>query len=107
MNETQIEQKVQAEVQTGLSWIQKHERILIVALVLIFGSWFGNHWLNVKAESDNRAAVIAEQQLDVQKAKDAQLAAQVAQLGTQYQVVLSQLSAQNAQIAAAMNNRTV
>lgn len=107
MNETQIEQKVQAEVQTGLTWLQRHERIimaLIITVALLLG---GNKYLNVVAARDQKQAVIAEKQLDEQKAKDAQLAAQVAQLGTQYQVVVSQLSAQNAQIAAAMNNRTV
>jgi hypothetical protein len=107
MNETQIEQAAEARIQSGLTWIQRHERILIVALVLTFGSWFGNHWLNIKAAADNRAAIIAEKQLDDQKAKDAQLAAQLAQLGQQYQVALRQLSAQNAQLTAAMTNRTV
>lgn len=93
--------------QTTQTWLQKHEKIIIVLLVLLAGSWLGNHWLNIKADDARQLANVAEQQLNNQKAKDVQLASQVSQLNTQYQNVVSQLSAQNAQLAAAVTSRTV
>lgn len=107
MSTTPVTTEVTTAAKSAESWMQKHERIVIVSLVLAAGSWFGNHWIDARADHDNAAAAAAAQQLNDQKAKDAQLAAQVTQLNTQYQGIVAQLSAQNAALASAMQNRTV
>ena len=102
-----VEKDAEAAVAPALTWLQKHERIILVFLVLLAASWLGNHWLNNTAARDKQAATVAAQQLAGQVAKDAQLASQVTQLNTQYQTVIAQLTAQSAQLVAAQQNRTV
>lgn len=102
-----IEQTVKTDATAALTWLQKHERIIIVALVLLAGSWFGDHWLNNTADKDKQQATIAAQQLDEQKTKDTQLASQVSQLTTQYANVTAQLTAANEQLSSAMAQRVV
>jgi predicted negative regulator of RcsB-dependent stress response len=77
-----VEKDVKADAITALSWFQKHERIVITALVLTAGSWFGDHWLNVTAARDKQQAAIQVQQLDAQKTKDTALAQQVTTLAS-------------------------
>lgn len=100
-----IETAVKADATTAKTWLQKHERIVLTALVLLAGSWFGDHWLNVTAAHDKQQAAIAAQQLDEQKTKDTQLAAQVTQLSSQYQTVVTQLTQENAQLTSKVQNR--
>lgn len=92
---------------SALSWLQRHERIVIVFIVLLAGTWIGQKYLNVRADHDKQEASIAAQQLDEQRAKDAQVVAQVNQLNAQYQSVTAQLSQANAQLAAAISNRNI
>lgn len=99
------ESVAKAEGSAGLSWMQKHERIVLTALVLLAGSWFGDHWLNVTAAHDKQQAEIAVQQLDEQKTKDTQLAQQVTTLSTQYQTVVTQLTQENAKLATQVHDR--
>lgn len=107
MNETQIETVVKADTTATLSWLQRHERIILVFLVLAFGSWFGNHWLNNTAAKDKLVATATAQQLNDQKATNATLAAQVATTAAQYQAMVTSLTQQNSQLAAAVSTRTV
>jgi len=89
-----------------LSWLQRHERLLIVAMVLLAGSWGTNHLLNNLASKAETRAQIAEQALVLQKATDAQLAAQSAQVQAQYQAMVTQLTAQNQSLAKAVAERS-
>lgn len=103
----QVEQTVKADTTTALTWLQKHERIVIVFLVLLAGTWLGQKYLDVRANRDKQAATVAVQQLNDQKSQNAQLSTQVAQLNAQYTTLNAQLSAQNAQLIASMSNRVV
>ena len=58
-----VEGDIKVAETTALTWLQKHERIILVFLVLLAASWFGNHWLNNTAAKDKQAATVAAQQL--------------------------------------------
>lgn len=107
MSETaaQVATTVKADATTSLTWLQKHERIVIIFLVLAAVTWLGQKYLDVRADRDKQAATVATQQLDVQKTQNAQLAVQVGQLNNQYQALQVQLTQENAQLAAAMSSR--
>lgn len=90
----------------GVSWLKAHERIIITALVLTAGSWFGDHWLNNVAAKDKQTATIAAEQLQVQQQKDNQIASEVTSLQQQYQAVVSELSQKDQQLDVAMTDRT-
>ena len=97
-----------SEVQVVETWLQKHERLLIVALVLLAGSWGLNHYLNNAAAKAETRAQVAEQALVVSnqayseaKAQSARNDAAEAQVAQQYQAMISALTAQNASLAAA------
>lgn len=107
MTEATIEAAAKADVIEAKTWLQKHERIILVFLILVAGSWFGNHWLNNTAAKDKLVATATAQQLNDQKDKNAQLSSQVATTAAQYQAMVSSLTQQNAQLASAMSNRTV
>jgi len=97
-----------SEVQVVESWLKHHERLLIVAMVLLAGSWGINHYLNNAAAKAETRAQIAEQALVVAnqsyaeaKAQSARNDAAEAQVAQQYQAMISALTAQNASLAAA------
>lgn len=107
MTEAEIVTAVKADSTIALTWLQKHERIIIVFLVLVVGGWLGNHWLNNRAEVADQKVVAAQQVLDTQKAANAQLALEVQQTASQYQAMVNSLTQQNAQLSSAMQSRTV
>jgi hypothetical protein len=92
-------------ISTQLSWLQNYERIVIVALVLLAGSWGLNHFLNNAAAKAETRANVAEQALATQKTADAQNAATVAQVTQQYAAIVQTLQAQNASLAQAVASR--
>lgn len=84
-----------AETQT---WLQKHEKPVIYALILAVVLFLGNKFLNsesAKADARNQAA---QQTLAAQKEANDKLAAQNQQAAAEYQVVLGQLNTQNAKL---------
>ena len=87
------------------SWLQKHERIVIVALVLLVGGWGLGKYLDIAASRSEARATAAEQALVDQKAQNAQYAAQVAQVEQQYVAMVQALAAQNAALAQAVAQR--
>lgn len=87
------------------SWLQKHERIVIVALVLLVGGWGLGKYLDIAASRSEARATAAEQALVNQKAQNAQTLATVTQLTQQYQQLTSTLAAQNASLAASLAAR--
>lgn len=102
---TTTEQVVKTEATAALSWLQRHERIVLVFLVLATVTWLGQKYLDVKSDRAQQAATVAVAQLTEQKNQNAQLATQVGQLSTQYQGLQVQLAQENAALASAMSNR--
>lgn len=109
MTETvaQAAQNVSTAAKNDLTWIQKHERVVIITLVLAAAVWFGNLWMKHSASTDQVKAAVAAQQANDQKALNAQLAQDAAQAQSQYQAVIQALSTQNASLAAAVAQRNV
>lgn len=87
------------------TWFQKHERLLIVLMVLWAGYWGVNHYLdNAAAKAETRATVAEQASATAQQAaKDN--AAVVAQLLQQHQQMEQTLTAQNAALASALSAR--
>jgi hypothetical protein len=81
-----------------LTWLQKHERLIIVILVLALGGWLGNKWMNVSAENAKSALAI-QQQVSAAAASQAALAAQT------YQAAIDALSKANVALAASQQAR--
>ena len=96
---------IEVAIKPELTWLQKNERIIIIALVLLFCGWGINKWINNDAKKADAQAQVAMQQLADQKAKDAQDATQVAQLNAQYQQLVVLVTEENAQLASAIAQR--
>lgn len=94
-----------ADIKTELNWLQKHERVVIVALILIALLFGGNRYLNYAAAKDHDSAVVAVQQLDAQKKINDQLAAESDRTSKEYLALVAQLQQQNDQLAKAVANR--
>ncbi len=69
------------------SWLMRHERLLIVAMVLLAGSWGFSRYTDARATSAEAKASAAEQALVLQKATDAKNEATLAQVLSQYQAI--------------------
>ncbi len=87
------------------TWLQKHERIIIVALVLLGSAWAYGKYADASASKAEARATVAEQVLAAQKTQDAQLASQTASVLAQYQAMVQALSAQSASLAQAVAQR--
>ncbi len=86
-------------------FLKAHERLIIVALVLLAGGWgYSRYADNAAAKSEARATA-AEQTLATQKAQDAQNQAQIVQLTQQYQQLTQVLATQNASLATSIASR--
>ena len=84
-----------APVQKELTWLQKHERIVIVALVLSAGVFLGNKWLNYdSAQKDARVAALTAQ-VAQDKVSVQNLALQAATAQATYQTTLDAITKQN------------
>lgn len=109
-----IEQQVATEVASAKAgvlraetWLKQHERLLIIVFVLAVTAWLGNHYLNNRAQVADQKNIAAQQALDTQKAANVQLATQAQQTATQYQAMVTSLTQQNSQLAAAQQTRTI
>lgn len=87
------------------TWLQAHERLLIVFMVLLAGAWGFSKYADLSAARSDARATAAEQALTAQKTVDAQNAATTASVLAQYQTMVSALSAQNSSLAAAVASR--
>src|SRR5271157_1072108 len=92
-------------VKNDLTFLQKHERLIIVALVLAAGSWGLQHFLDNQAAKAETRATVAEQALVLQNTTNAQNAATTASVLAQYQGMVTALTTQNASLAAAAASR--
>lgn len=85
-----------------LSWIQKHERVVIVALVLLVGGFLGNKALNYDASLKDAKVAALTQVVSQDKQNAAALALASATAQQQYQVVLDTVSKQNTALEASV-----
>lgn len=92
-------------VKSDLTWLQRHERLIICTLVLVAVVLLGQHWLNNSAANDKQVANTAAAQLADQKTANTQIAQQVQALATEYQAVVDTVSRQNAALASAVASR--
>lgn len=95
-----------ADIKAELSWLQKHERLIIVLAVILFFGWLGNKWLDNSANDAKIKAAITLQQLEDQKQINIQLAATSAADKAQYQAIIDTVTRQNAALANAISSRT-
>jgi hypothetical protein len=84
------------------SWLQKHEKIVIVALVLIAGTFLGNKWLNWESAQKDAKVVALTALVEQDKQTTAQMAISAAQAQNQYQLALDSATKLNAQLSAAV-----
>lgn len=101
------DQQVTTAIKSDLSWIQKHERILIVLFVLLFGAWGLHKWDDIHAADKKAEAAISAQQLADQKTMNAETAKMVQDSIAQYQNMVDKLSQQNSALTIAMSQRTI
>jgi hypothetical protein len=87
-------------IKTELTWLQKHERLMIVFLVLLVGVWLGNKYLNNSAAEAQTKYSIAAAQLE-------QTRQEAAAAKADYQMTLDALTKQNASLAASVAQRQV
>jgi hypothetical protein len=87
------------------TWLQKHERIIIVALILAVGTFGLSRYFDATAAKAEARATAAEQALVLQKATDAQNAATVASVLAQYQAMVQADHTLIASLAAAAAQR--
>jgi hypothetical protein len=87
------------------SWLRVHERIVIVALVLLAGSWGLSRYQDARSASLEARATVAEQALSAQQSQNSQNAAQITALTQQYQQLTQALTAQNASLTASLAAR--
>ena len=80
------------------TWIQKHERLLIVLVLAGVLVFLGNKYLNSAADKADARNQAAQATLAAQKEANDKLAIQVQQDAAQYQVMLGQLNTQNAKL---------
>ena len=84
------------------TWLQKHERVAIVVLVLIAGTFLGNKWLNYDASLKDAKVAALTQVVSQDKQNAAALALASAKAQQQYQLVLDTVSKQNTALEASV-----
>ena len=105
MNASQISEVKTIETEAK-TWLQKHERLVIIFLAILAGVFLYNKVIDREAAHDQLVAVQAAQVLKAQEAKDATLAQAAAVQQQQYVALVQQLTQQNSALTAAMQNRT-
>jgi hypothetical protein len=99
-------------IKNDLSWLQRHERLLICTMVILAVTFLGNKWLDnrstgaaVQAALAQQKAVVLQQKVDEDVKQSAVQAAQNAQIAAQYQSMVDTLNRQVASLAAAVAQR--
>lgn len=98
---------VATTVATTKTWLQNHERLILVVLVLSFLVFGVSKYFDHEATKDQAAASLAQQTLAAAIENSKALAAQVAGQTAQYRALVIQLTQQNAQLTQQVNTRTV
>jgi hypothetical protein len=95
------------KVEKDVSWLRTHERLIIILAVLLAAVYLGSLWMNHSSDSAVAANAIAQQDRKEQTAQNVEIAKQVIALQQQYQQMMVTLSAQNAAINSAINQRQI
>lgn len=98
---------IQTDITEVKSFIQKHERFLLVSLALFVALFFGNKFLDTMATRDRASATQAAQVLTQQNALNAAQAAQIAKDTADYKALVVQLTQQNAVLQTQIAQRQV
>jgi DNA mismatch repair ATPase MutL len=94
-------------VQETKTFLQKHERMVICALVLMVAMFLGGKYFDREAAKAQANATVAAQLAADAKQSAQQAALQAAQTQAQYQAMLEVLQKQNAALAQAVVQRNV
>jgi hypothetical protein len=98
-------QPISNPVTTSVSWLQQHERLIIVTLILIFLSYVAYKGFDLASTYENHKVQVDTATLNAQKQQtNAQLAQAQATL-TDYQNAFKQATQQNAALAATIASR--
>lgn len=87
------------------SWLQRHERIVLTFLVLSFGIYGFNHWLDKSATDATTKAAYAEQSAAEAKSVTTQALAQLAQQQAQFNQAEQARQTEMASLVAAIASR--
>lgn len=87
------------------TWIQRHERIVVIAMVLIAGSFGFSKWLDKSAMDATSKAAVAQQVAAVQHDADLKIAAAVAQQTTLFNQERQAREQEMASLVAAIASR--
>jgi hypothetical protein len=85
-------------VKNELTWLQHHERLILVFMVLLVAGWLGNRYLN-------NAAVDAKTKYGIAQAESTQARAGAETAAKTYQATIDALTQQNASLAVAVASR--
>jgi len=85
-----------------LSWLQKHERIVIVAFVLLSGTFVCNKFLNWESSQKDSKVIALTAQVAQDKQNVENLAISASQAQAVYQTTLDAITKQNASLSAAV-----
>lgn len=88
-----------------ITWLQQHERLIIVLLVLLAGAWGANRWFDYAALQDQQKTQQAQAALTQQKAANDALVKQIANTTAQYQAQFTALAQQTQQLQVSMATR--
>jgi hypothetical protein len=100
-----ITPSVPAQITAAQTWLQKHERIIIVLIVCALGAWGIQRYYDGAALAAATKATVAEAHATTADATAAKDAATQAQVNQQYQVMVQTLTEQNKQLATALATR--
>lgn len=95
--------KINQEIKQDLTWLQKHERLLIVFITLVALVFLGMKYLNYRVQHDQIASSNSAQVLQLQKEQNDKLASQMVLEQSQYQAELKMWQQQNQALLGQIN----
>jgi hypothetical protein len=100
-----LSQNLSQDMSEISTWLQKHERLIIVLFVLVFGYFALDKTLGVVVQWDNHRASVAMATVQAQQAKNDEALAQAKATLLDYQTALAASIKQNAALSAAIVTR--
>lgn len=98
-------EQVKAEIQKAESWLKQHERLVIIALCLIFSYFVLDKGLGIVSQWENHRAQQAQAVVAADAAKNALELAQAKQMLADYQTALANATAVNQSLSTAIATR--
>jgi hypothetical protein len=90
----------------ALTWLQKHERLIVALVILAIGAWSLNRYFNHVDAKDKQVAAESQQQLERDKLQSQQFMQSAAVAATQFSATKASTTTQNAQLQKAVQVRT-